>query len=75
MFIISWHELLIPLIIVSKPQFMTVPVVLAGLVSDQFVFFTVMMAICLVGLLPTLLLVLLLQKYLVKGLVAGAVKG
>ncbi|SDE02860.1 multiple sugar transport system permease protein [Paracoccus isoporae] len=75
MFIISWHELLIPLIIVSKPEVMTVPVVLAGLVSDHFVFFTVMMAICLVGLLPTLLLVLLLQKYLVKGLTAGAVKG
>ena len=74
-FIISWHELLIPLIIASKPEFMTLPVVLAGLVSDQFVFFTVMMAICLIGLAPTLLLVLLLQKYLVKGLTAGAVKG
>ncbi|MEP2953087.1 MAG: carbohydrate ABC transporter permease [Sulfitobacter sp.] len=74
-FIISWHELLIPLIIASKPEFMTLPVVLAGLVSDQFVFFTVMMAICLIGLAPTLALVLLLQKYLVKGLTAGAVKG
>lgn len=74
-FIISWHELLIPLIIASKPEVMTLPVVLAGLVSDQFVFFTVMMAICLIGLAPTLLLVLLLQKYLVKGLTAGAVKG
>lgn len=74
-FIISWHELLIPLIIASKPEYMTLPVVLAGLVSDQFVFFTVMMAICLIGLAPTLALVLLLQKYLVKGLTAGAVKG
>lgn len=74
-FIISWHELLIPLIVASKPEFMTLPVILAGLVSDQFVFFTVMMAICLIGLAPTLLLVLLLQKYLVKGLTAGAVKG
>jgi multiple sugar transport system permease protein len=34
-----------------------------------------MMAICLLGLLPTLLLVLLLQKYVVRGLVAGALKG
>jgi len=33
------------------------------------------MAICLLGLLPTLLLVLLLQKYVVRGLVAGALKG
>src|SRR6266542_396373 len=75
MFIISWHELLIPLILLRKPEFMTLPVVLAGLVSDYFVFFTLMMAICLLGLLPTLLLVLGLQKYVVRGLVAGAVKG
>ena len=75
LFIISWHELLIPLIVVNRPEAMTVPVILAGLVSDYFVFFTLMMAICLLGLLPTLALVLLLQKYVVRGLVAGAVKG
>ncbi len=74
-FIISWHELLIPLILVSRPESMTLPVVLAGLVSDYFVFFTLMMAICLLGLLPTVALVLALQKYVVRGLVAGAVKG
>src|SRR4029078_5564792 len=75
MFILSWHELLIPLIVVSRPEAMTLPGVLAGLVSDYFVFFTLMMAICLLGLAPTLLLVLLLQKYVVRGLVAGALKG
>jgi multiple sugar transport system permease protein len=75
MFILSWHELLIPLVVVSRPEVMTVPVVLAGLVSDYFVFFTLMMAICLLGLLPTLLLVLLLRKYVVRGLIAGALKG
>jgi multiple sugar transport system permease protein len=75
MFVLSWHELLIPLIVVSRPEAMTLPVVLAGLVSDYFVFFTLMMAICLLGLAPTLLLVLLLQKYVVRGLVAGALKG
>ena len=75
MFILSWHELLIPLVVVSRPEAMTLPVVLAGLVSDYFVFFTLMMAICLLGLAPTLLLVLILQKYVVRGLVAGALKG
>jgi multiple sugar transport system permease protein len=75
MFIISWHELLIPLIVVSQPEAMTLPVVIAGLVSDYFVFFTLMMAICLLGLAPTVVLVLLLQKYVVRGLVAGALKG
>lgn len=75
LFILSWHELLIPLIVASRPEIMTVPVILAGLVSDYFVFFTLMMAICLLGLLPTLVLVLALQKYVVRGLVAGALKG
>ena len=75
MFIISWHELLIPLILVSRPESMTVPAILAGLVSDYFVFFTLMMAICLLGLLPTAVLVLALQKFVVRGLVAGALKG
>lgn len=75
LFVLSWNELLIPLIVVSRPEFMTLPVVLAGLVSDYFVFFTLMMAICLLGLAPTAVLVLLLRRYIVSGLVAGAFKG
>jgi len=75
MFIISWHELLIPLILNSRPEYMTLPVVIASLVGDVHVFFNLMMAICLLALLPSVLLVLLLQKYVVEGLAAGAVKG
>ena len=75
MFIVSWHELLIPLILNARPDFMTLPVVIASLVGDVHVFFNLMMAICLLALLPTVVLVLLLQKYIVEGLSAGAVKG
>ena len=46
MFIISWHELLIPLILNARPNFMTLPVVIASLVGDVHVFFNLMMAIC-----------------------------
>ena len=74
-FIVSWHELLIPLILNARPDFMTLPVVIASLVGDMFVFFSLMMAICLLALLPTVILVALLQKYVVEGLAAGAVKG
>jgi len=74
-FIASWHELLIPLILNARPDFMTLPVVIASLVGDLFVFFNLMMAICLLALLPTVILVFLLQKYIVEGLAAGAVKG
>ena len=75
MFIISWHELLIPLILNARPDFMTLPVVIASLVGDVHVFFNLMMAICLLALAPTVILVALLQKYIVEGLSAGAVKG
>lgn len=75
MFIISWHELLIPLILNSKPQFMTLPAIIASLVGDVHVFFNLMMAICLLALLPSVVLVILLQKYVVQGIAAGAVKG
>jgi multiple sugar transport system permease protein len=75
MFIISWHELLIPLILNARPEVMTLPVIIASLVGDVFVFFNLLMAICLLALLPSVILVLLLQKYVVQGLAAGAVKG
>jgi multiple sugar transport system permease protein len=75
MFIVSWHELLIPLILNARPDFMTLPVVIASLVGDVHVFFNLMMAICLLALAPTVILVALLQKYIVEGLSAGAVKG
>jgi multiple sugar transport system permease protein len=75
MFIISWHELLIPLVLNARPEFMTLPVVIASLVGDVHVFFNMMMAICLLALLPTVILVVLLQKYVVEGLSAGGVKG
>lgn len=75
MFIISWHELLIPLILNARPDFMTLPVVIASLVGDVHVFFNLMMAICLLALAPTVILVALLQRYVVQGLSVGAVKG
>jgi multiple sugar transport system permease protein len=75
MFIVSWHELLIPLILNARPDFMTLPVVIASLVGDLFIFFNMIMAICLLALAPTVILVGLLQKYIVEGLAAGAVKG
>jgi multiple sugar transport system permease protein len=75
MFIISWHELLIPLILNSRTEHMTLPVVIASLVGDVHVFFNLMMAICLLALLPSVLLVFMLQKFVVQGLSVGAVKG
>ena len=74
-FIVSWNDLLIPLILNNRAEFMTVPVVVASLVGDVHVFFNLMMALCLLAMAPSVILVLLLQKFVVQGLAAGAVKG
>ena len=74
-FIIAWNDLLIPLILNNRAEFMTLPVMIASLVGDVFVFFNLMMAICLIALAPTVILVVLLRKFVVQGLSAGAVKG
>ena len=75
MFIISWHDLIIALILNSRVEFMTLPVILASMVGESQIFFNLIMAAALLALLPTLILVVLLQKYVVAGLAAGAVKG
>jgi len=68
-------DLLIPLILNNRAEFMTLPVVIASLVSDLFVFHNLMMAICLIALAPSVILVLLLRRFVVEGLSAGAMKG
>jgi multiple sugar transport system permease protein len=74
-FIVAWNDLLTPLILNNRAEFMTLPVVVASLVGDVHVFFNLMMAICLVAMAPSVILVLLLQKFVVRGLAAAAVKG
>ena len=73
-FIIAWNDLLIPLILNNRAEFMTLPVVIASLVGDVHVFFNLMMAICLLALTPSVLLVLLLRRFVVQGLAVGGVK-
>jgi multiple sugar transport system permease protein len=74
-FILSWNEFLIPLIVASKYEVFTVPVLIASLVTDFHVYFSLVCASILMGLLPSVALALLLQRYVVSGLTAGALKG
>jgi multiple sugar transport system permease protein len=74
-FVVSWNDLLIPLILNNRAEFMTLPVVIASLVGDVHVFFNLLMAICLVALAPSVLLILLLRRFVVEGLSVGGVKG
>ena len=74
-FIVAWNDLLIPLILNNRAEFMTLPVVIASLVGDVHVFHNLMMAICVLALAPSVLLVVLLRRFVVQGLAVGGVKG
>lgn len=74
-FILSWNEFLIPLIVASKYDVMPVPVLVASLITDFHVYYSLVCACILMGLLPSVALALLLQRYVVSGLTSGALKG
>jgi multiple sugar transport system permease protein len=73
-FIYSWNELLYASILTSFNA-KTIPVVVAGFISDQFLRWGEMTAIGSIMIIPVLLFAAGAQRYLVRGLTFGAVKG
>jgi multiple sugar transport system permease protein len=74
-FLLSWNELLVPLILVSTQSGMTLPVLVSSFVTVRYLSYTVLNATGLLALVPTLVLALLVQRYIVRGLIAGALAG
>jgi multiple sugar transport system permease protein len=73
-FIYSWNELLYASMLTSFDA-KTIPVVIAGFISDQFLRWGDMTALGTLMILPVLIFASLAQRYLVRGLTFGAVKG
>ncbi|MFN8592556.1 MAG: carbohydrate ABC transporter permease [Thermomicrobiales bacterium] len=73
-FIYAWNELLYASILTSFNA-KTIPVVVAGFISDQFLRWGEMTAIGSIMIVPVLLVAASAQRYLVRGLTFGAVKG
>lgn len=73
--IISWNELLFALIMAQTDAAMTLPVGIAGQVTQYEIKWGVMSAAGVVAMLPILIFAMLVQRYLVRGLSLGAVKG
>jgi ABC-type glycerol-3-phosphate transport system permease component len=61
-FIIARNDLVIPLILNNRAEFMMLPVMIASLVGDVFAFFNLSMAICVITQAPTVMLVLFLPS-------------
>ena len=73
--IVSWNEFLFALVLTQTDAAMTLPVGIAGRVTQYEIKWGVMSAAAAVALVPILVFALALQKYLVRGLSLGAVKG
>lgn len=73
-FTATWNEFLFAVILSIKNS-KTLPVVIAGFITDRGLEWGPMAATSLVTLIPVVVLTLLVQKDFVKGLAMGAVKG
>jgi raffinose/stachyose/melibiose transport system permease protein len=73
-FIWSWNEFYIPLILLSDPASQTVPIALSTLRGQHSIDITVVNAGSLLSLIPTLIFFLIFQRTISRGVTAGAVK-
>jgi multiple sugar transport system permease protein len=73
--IVSWNEFLFALVLTQTDAAMTLPVGIAGRVTQYEIKWGVMSAAGTVAIVPILVFALAVQKYLVRGLSLGAVKG
>ena len=73
--IVSWNEFLFALVLTQTDAAMTLPVGIAGRVTQYEIKWGVMSAAGTVAMLPILVFALAVQRYLVRGLSLGAVKG
>ena len=73
--IVSWNEFLFALVLTQTDEAITLPVGIAGRVTQYGIKWGVMSAAAVVAMVPILAFAMSVQKYLVRGLSLGAVKG
>jgi len=73
--IVSWNEFLFALVLTQTDEAMTLPVGIAGRVTQYEIKWGVMSAAGVVAIIPILAFAIAVQRHLVRGLSLGAVKG
>lgn len=73
--IVSWNEFLFALLLTQTDETMTLPVGIAGRVTQYGIKWGAMSAAAVMAMVPILVFALSVQRYLVRGLSLGAVKG
>jgi multiple sugar transport system permease protein len=74
-FVTTWNNLLWPLLVLSNPELMTVPVGLATVQGNFGIRYADTMATALLGALPLIAVYLLFQRHIVQGIAGTGLKG
>jgi raffinose/stachyose/melibiose transport system permease protein len=70
-----WNELLVSMLMISKPMLKTLPIGILGFITEYVSQYTLLCAGIMLALVPNLLFYALMQERLVKGMTVGAIKG
>ncbi|WP_261133965.1 carbohydrate ABC transporter permease [Bacillus sp. Marseille-Q3570] len=73
-FIMSWNDLLIPLIFISKSEMRPISLALTDFVGQNVIYWHEMMAASIISTVPIAVMFSFVQKYFIKGFMSGAVK-
>ena len=74
-FVWSWNNLLWPLLVLTNPDLMTVPVGLATVQGSYGIRYADIMASAILGALPLVAVFLLFQRKIVEGIAGTGLKG
>ena len=74
-FVTTWNNLLWPLLVLSNPKIMTVPVGMATVQGNFGIRYADTMATAVLGALPLVLVFLLFQRHIVQGIAGTGLKG
>ncbi len=73
--IASWNELLIAMLMLSRPLIKTLPIGLMGFISEWTSEYTTLCAGLLIACIPNILFYAIMKEKIVRGMTVGAIKG
>jgi len=74
-FLVSWNDLLFPLVLITSPEHMMIQPAIAGMYSQITVNLGVMSAATVLAMIPPVIIAIAVLRPLTRGLLSGAVKG
>lgn len=70
-----WNELLVSMLLLSKPEMKTLPIGLMGFITEYNSEYTQLAAGIMIAMIPSILFYIFAQEKIEKGMIAGSIKG